>query len=694
MIASRIELSVAEATPAEINSQTFIPYSACTWRRLGYCTLNTNEAGKARELKTVYVTCKAVYLRLVLQQCHINPANFFNQVGMVAINASGELLSPFGILPPAGAALRTVDLRELRPTASTGQSPKMETSWEKPVTTHLRDLTQQKQRAVESEDYETAKALKEKIDAVKQVAKRLTILESEKQAAIQREDYDAATRMKREVENVRRQLNDLAPRKPPHHLTTGAPLSSRVDTAVLAQSTSSGLGASSLDEVVVGTGLFEVNRNIDDIVASQDPFNQQRRELAEVHQSFDWFDPRGKPDWELALMKELRDVLGDSLSQVQDQPRDQDARTYIKVFGSALTYCLLSRKWQLREAAMKILLDHLRKGNEFGAPLERVHELLLRYLAMEKLGLAEPTQNAWLAALDLLEAALNLDVNVDRNQRVSHVIPLLGLVLLKAVEGNQRTREQSIQLLLRTARNSRFGSSVLAHVIFLPDSASDRKSGASMQLAKLQLLNILLKEFGIQSQDHQTGLTVDAIMGKVTTALNSAQLEVRQAAIRLAVMVANSTDRQTVMQYLKGAKLAVIASIDEALGTPAPAPAANGDEQPEEPLDRCEEQTAEVPCEFCGIVRYWTEAETDNHLAEDCAWLMSCPHCGMVVPINEYSDHTREECSGNPPQDKLPTKDSCPLCQTPVVSLEDWRKHLLSVPGCPANPRSFSTDLS
>ncbi len=52
-------------------------------KRLGYLSFNSNErtGHQARELKSVRVNSDAYLLRLVVQRCHTNKLNIYNQVG-------------------------------------------------------------------------------------------------------------------------------------------------------------------------------------------------------------------------------------------------------------------------------------------------------------------------------------------------------------------------------------------------------------------------------------------------------------------------------------------------------------------------------------------------------------------------------------------------------------------------------------
>ena len=81
-------------------------YMKCTFTRLGYLSLDSNErsAYKARELKSVYLKAKGVFMKLLLHKCHVNTLNLHNQVGLVAINMLGiPVASAQQRLPQGGA---------------------------------------------------------------------------------------------------------------------------------------------------------------------------------------------------------------------------------------------------------------------------------------------------------------------------------------------------------------------------------------------------------------------------------------------------------------------------------------------------------------------------------------------------------------------------------------------------------------
>eukprot|EP01062_Namystynia_karyoxenos_P024292 TRINITY_DN1944_c2_g7_i1.p1 TRINITY_DN1944_c2_g7~~TRINITY_DN1944_c2_g7_i1.p1 ORF type:complete len:965 (+),score=328.19 TRINITY_DN1944_c2_g7_i1:151-3045(+) len=221
-IATKIEVFVCEPSAESRRTRQFPPYENAQWRRLGYLSLSPNEQSEylARELKTVHVSCHAVYVRLLVHKCHVNSFNFFNQVGLVAVNVVGDLTQLYGTGAPTPYELQVrallpsaeggpeVPLKDMKPptvSAEEYSNVRYEFQYDPVTMKRLRELSVMKQRAVAEEDYDTAKRLKEQVDALKQVGTRLMQLENQKKAAVASEDYDLAKALKNEVDKLRAQ---------------------------------------------------------------------------------------------------------------------------------------------------------------------------------------------------------------------------------------------------------------------------------------------------------------------------------------------------------------------------------------------------------------------------------------------------------------------------------------------------------
>eukprot|EP00954_Amorphochlora_amoebiformis_P014661 1147178-Amorphochlora_amoeboformis.AAC.1 len=72
-----------------------------------------------------------------------------------------------------------------------------------------------KARAIEDEEYDKAKKLKQAIQALKKIGPHLAMLERKKKEAVQREDYDTAMAIKKEITRIR-SCKPTAPPPQPH----------------------------------------------------------------------------------------------------------------------------------------------------------------------------------------------------------------------------------------------------------------------------------------------------------------------------------------------------------------------------------------------------------------------------------------------------------------------------------------------
>mmetsp|Transcript_10008 Transcript_10008/g.21825 ORF Transcript_10008/g.21825 Transcript_10008/m.21825 type:complete len:907 (+) Transcript_10008:13-2733(+) len=237
-IATKIEFFTA-LVPENQFGQPVNPENL-TFKRLGYCSLDSNERSKyeARELKSVYVDVPAQYLKIVFHKCHANKFNILNQVGLIALKCMGEVLSPEALPAPApesqhargvakapppaqpqqpqggggGGFQRSDSMPQagglgLGPDPDAAQAAMDEQKYDPKTLERIRSLTVAKQRAVEAEDYEEAKRLKEALARLRQRGLLLRDLEERKRLAVQNEDYDAAKALKVEIERLRQSID-------------------------------------------------------------------------------------------------------------------------------------------------------------------------------------------------------------------------------------------------------------------------------------------------------------------------------------------------------------------------------------------------------------------------------------------------------------------------------------------------------
>lgn len=160
-----------------------------SFQRIGHFSLDDNIRTnyQARELKTVYLEQYCQYVKIVMSKNHLNQFNIFNQVGLVSINCIGSYMGDYEVgmiaqksmaapvkqagfggdfytdpnLMPRNMKLSSVSEEGLDPT----------------IQDKLRTLTSAKTKAVEQDDFDKAKNLKEVIDKLKIAGQQLVQLE-------------------------------------------------------------------------------------------------------------------------------------------------------------------------------------------------------------------------------------------------------------------------------------------------------------------------------------------------------------------------------------------------------------------------------------------------------------------------------------------------------------------------------------
>lgn len=95
-----------------------------------------------------------------------------------------------------------------------GPSLEEELNIDKNTMETLKSLYQAKERAIELEDFDEAKRIKETIERLKTVAGHIAQLEERKRIAIQKEDYEAAKIIKQEIEKMKNAVMNTSNRGP------------------------------------------------------------------------------------------------------------------------------------------------------------------------------------------------------------------------------------------------------------------------------------------------------------------------------------------------------------------------------------------------------------------------------------------------------------------------------------------------
>jgi centrosomal protein CEP104 len=162
--------------------------------RLGYLTLKSNVESNylARELKTVHIDQEAYFIKLLLHSCYINERNIYSQVGIMAVNLCGEMVSTNGIDHLRICSNKKEEKENM-------EDMSFDLTFDPKTAEKIREIHLAKEKAVAMEDYDQAKKLKIMEEQYKNIGLQLSRLEKQKRQAVANEDYDLAKKIKDEM---------------------------------------------------------------------------------------------------------------------------------------------------------------------------------------------------------------------------------------------------------------------------------------------------------------------------------------------------------------------------------------------------------------------------------------------------------------------------------------------------------------
>jgi len=214
------------STKIEVYAGLGSTYETATFKRLGFLTLDSNErsAFQARELKTVFVDqIPSNFVKFKLHKNHINDHNLYNQVGIISVNFSGfesihtnqKSSLPYTSSSSSSSHIENnvVDTYSYNNSYSSprGSEVKLlgsDVKLDPPVLARLTLLAEAKKRAVDEEDYITAKAIKLVEGDLKELTAALKALDLSKKEAVAAEDFDLAKELKEKGDETRKTLNE------------------------------------------------------------------------------------------------------------------------------------------------------------------------------------------------------------------------------------------------------------------------------------------------------------------------------------------------------------------------------------------------------------------------------------------------------------------------------------------------------
>ena len=164
---------------------------------------NSHTRFSARELKSANLQrVSARYIRVSIANCHKNPSNPNNQVGIVSFKAIGKEN------PNSPRNLTFPEPPSSRPTTQ---------AYESEINNQLRALENQKQQAVATEDFQAAAKFKKEIESLKAKHDQFIQLQRAKQKAIENENFEEASMYKDRIERLINGEDDVVSNLPSNY---------------------------------------------------------------------------------------------------------------------------------------------------------------------------------------------------------------------------------------------------------------------------------------------------------------------------------------------------------------------------------------------------------------------------------------------------------------------------------------------
>jgi hypothetical protein len=143
------------------------------------------------------------------------------------------------------------------------------------------------------------------------------------------------------------------------------------------------------------------------------------------------------------------------------------------------------------------------------------------------------------------------------HESLGHLHFICASLMNKMHSANKRVQHEVCGCLLALARSgSGLGMRVLVPLLLTSDETGELKS-------KLNLLRLLVQEFGVQSRQTASSLSVKSTVQIAVTALNEADGKIRKAAVALLFGVEKQAGRPRIMKHLQDVKPATLKMIQE-----------------------------------------------------------------------------------------------------------------------------------
>ncbi|XP_021361022.1 centrosomal protein of 104 kDa-like isoform X2 [Mizuhopecten yessoensis] len=565
LVATKLEFMVGDV-PEDMDLS---PDNA-RYTRLGYVSLSDNEktAFKSRELKSVHVDAIGHYLKILVHKNHINKYNVYNQVGVIALNVIGDIISrpsdltdrnkrDYNTDPDKAGRLEYQDEEDLtsRPDYISPLDDLAFDMYQDPeIAALIRKLEKKKQEAVMQERFDYAKKLKTAILDLQKVGEKLGKFEVEKRQAVENEDYDKAKLKKVQCEEYRLQiyhdlnLGDLLE-------TGGSRHPQHIDLEPVRNPTPPRLTHLS-PRTPPRTPPPRTPYDERPLPAMKSKGDTTQREQIPSPRSRTPYDERQlpvvKPPPVTEEEEQVVDTGGGGITGEPEPLSEKDLReasAAVDVFGEPLVAKAYSKTWSYREDALLAVYKQMSEMST-STPKDEVKTALKGAVYLCKRAIRDKVYAVFKAGLHLLKMILTEYCpkhKLGKSEFVHTVEIVMPELFNKSADTASRNRDDAKNFIKEMANFPEVRpTNVVPHECLKPIKMTLAPRPAQ---SRLEIVEMLYKSLGVKGS---TGMTIDNIMNFCVVALGHTSGDVRDVSERIirTLYKENPGDRQTIKDHL------------------------------------------------------------------------------------------------------------------------------------------------
>jgi centrosomal protein CEP104 len=569
-------------TTDEIKSQKF--------KKIGYLALDSNERSsfKARELKSVYVDYLINAIKISLHRCHSNVHNTFLQVGLIAVNVLGDYLT------------KTQDQVNMNNNYFNEGATKLEEemNYDPATLKRLKALYKAKEKAIELEDFDEAKKIKDAIVRLKGVSQQLIQYEERKRIAIKNDDFDAAKMLKYEIERLRNAVVGLQLAEGgPHQINTNTnnikpvykkPIQDDYDEFNENDHIPLGQEKIKLMPMAVNKNFNngnEIPLTSDLVLEEDDRINMTKkvnsnqgyklRDKNEIKQKIDVDNQVIKgndKDFSEMVNEKLQDKKNSKVAnkdpiEIEEEISAADykkAEPLIPVLSLDIVKMLFSKQWRNKEEGMKILIEEISKhpNSQLLSP-HGADKVLIAIVGASANVLTCSITQPLMATMDMLKILFNKfrGSSIDgyyRGDFDNYVDQCMLNLIEKVGDANLKLKEKAENTIMEFANSPLVGHKTVFEDLIMGQVKKTLVKSAKHMSGRINLISRMIDNFGLNEKD----VPIDSLISYSVNAYKDPNKEIREAAFNLIMKIYGYVGDE-VRKYFKDLRPAQVKQLEE-----------------------------------------------------------------------------------------------------------------------------------